>query len=357
MGVPETPASASEVELLRREYEASLSWRVTRPIRALARLGRRLRSDAAPQSDLPASLPPRPYDSWLEHFHGELLGRIDTACAVGGPERFALFRDLDVDLWALLLTQEYELYPNIRSLLPNMPDPALQELWNGASGELLAGQSKAFYSKLCQVFTRHSALPLTEARVLDFGCGWGRLTRFLARDVKPGRLYGCDPVEGILRVCREGGVPATLARSDFSPERLPFDEKFDLAFAFSVFTHLAEPAHKSCLRALHGALRAGGILIVTVRPPEYLRFSELMHPMLESLGPDYRARLAEPLYLFTPHRTEPMHLQYAGGEMTYGETVITLPYIREHWSRMFELLDIDLLIDDLHQVVITLRRR
>jgi hypothetical protein len=96
---------------------------------------------------------------------------------------------------------------------------------------------------------------------------------------------------------------------------------------------------------------------VTIRPPEYLRFSELMHPVLESIGPNYRARLEEPLYLFTPHPTEPSHMQYAGGEMTYGETVITLPYIRVHWSRMFELLDIDLLIDDRHQVVITLRRR
>ncbi len=40
--------------------------------------------------------------------------------------------------------------------------------------------------------------------------------------------------------------------------------------------------------------------------------------------------------------------------MTYGETVITLPYIREHWSDRFELLGVDILIDDLHQVVITL---
>jgi SAM-dependent methyltransferase len=330
--------------------------RIMRPLRTVGRLGRRLRFGPAPHCSSSSTVAPR-YDSWLEHFHGERLSQIDAACMNGGPDLLALFRELDVDLWALLLTQEYELYPNIRSLLPSMPDAALQELWNGASGERLAGQSKAFYTKLCQAFARHSDLPLTEARVLDFGCGWGRLTRFLARDVKPGRLYGCDPVEGILDACRESGVPATLARSDFLPERLPFDEKFDLAFAFSVFTHMSEPAHESCLRALHAALNPGGILVVTVRPPEYLRFSELMHPVLESLGPDYRARLKGPLYLFTPHPTEPIHMQYAGGEMSYGETVITLPYIRERWSRMFELVDVDLLIDDLHQVVITLRRR
>jgi hypothetical protein len=43
--------------------------------------------------------------------------------------------------------------------------------------------------------------------------------------------------------------------------------------------------------------------------------------------------------------------------MTYGEAVITLPYIRERWTSLFELLDVELLIGDLHQVMVTLRRR
>jgi hypothetical protein len=37
--------------------------------------------------------------------------------------------------------------------------------------------------------------------------------------------------------------------------------------------------------------------------------------------------------------------------------VITLPYIRERWWPLFELLDVDLLVGDLYQVMITLKRR
>jgi SAM-dependent methyltransferase len=356
MAAGRSPAPTSELDRLRHEYESSVSWRVTRPLRAVSRLARAVRTTTTPRGRPPRSLTPGRHDSWLEHFHAERLARIDAACEDAGAEAFALFRDLDVDLWALLLTQEYEVYPNIRSLLPSVPDPSLQQLWNGASGAVLASQSASFYRKLCERFSRHSAVSLVDARVLDFGCGWGRLTRFLARDVEPGKLYGCDPVDQILDVCRDSGVPATLARSDFSPERLPFTELFDLAFSFSVLTHISEAAHESCLRALHASLRPGGILILTVRPPEYLQFCELMHAVLESLGPDYRGRLDEPRYLFVPHPAEPSHLQYEGGEMTYGETVITLPYIRQRWSPMFELLDIDLLIGDLYQVMLTLRR-
>jgi SAM-dependent methyltransferase len=351
------PSCSSELELLRRRYESSLSWRVTRPLRAVGRLARWKRPPAEQDAASSPSFTAGRYDSWLEHFYGEELEQIDAACADGGPECFALFRDLDQDLWALLLTQEYELYPNIRALLPDVPERELQLLWNGASGAELATQSKAFYNRLCESFPSHSDRPLTGARVLDFGCGWGRLTRFLARDVAPGALYGCDPVEGILDVCRRDGVPATLARTDFVPERLPFEERFDLAFAFSVFTHISEAAHEASLRALHDALRPGGILVVTVRPPQYLVFCEQMHPLLESLGADRLARLREPRYLFVPHPPEDRHLQYTGGDMTYGETVITLPYVRERWSPMFELVDVGLLVGDLYQVMLTLRRR
>jgi len=317
------------------------------PFRALRRRARALRGRAAPS--------PR-YDSWLEHFYGDRLGRIEAACRDAGPEAFALFRDLEPELWALLLTQEYDAYPSIRALLPDMPDARLQQRWNGASGAALAGQGAAFYAKVCKRYAEHSGRRLVESRVLDFGCGWGRLTRFFARDVAPGSLYGCDPVEGILDECRRNRVPAILGRTEFVPDSLPFDETFDLALAFSVFTHLSEHAHEACLRALHASMNPGGILVLTVRPPEYLMFCATMHPLLESLGGECPVRPDEARYLFVAHATDGHH-QYAGGEMTYGETVVTLPYVRERWSERFELLDVDLLIGDPYQVMLTLRRR
>ncbi len=164
------------------------------------------------------------------------------------------------------------------------------------------------------------------------------------------------PSETILDVCRKTRVPARLARSEFVPEQLPFDAPFDLVLSFSVFTHLSEAAHESCLRALHAAMRPGAVLVVTVRPPEYLLLSPAMHPALNSLGPGYLDELRKPRFLFAPHPTD-RHPQYDGGEMTYGEAVITLPYIRERWSEMFELLEVDLLAGDLHQMMITLTRR
>lgn len=282
-----------------------------------------------------AAAPPKRYDGLLSNVYGDTLAELDRACAGAEPEALTRFRELDDDLWALLLTQAYDAYPNIRALLPDVPEPGLQELWNGVSGAALAAQSLAFYRVLRERAAERLPGGLEEARVLDFGCGWGRLTRYLARDVAPGRLYGCDPVELILDICRQTRVPAVLARSDVRSPRLPFDERFDLAFAFSVFTHLSEPAHRDALAALHGGLRPGGLLVVTVRPSGFLG------------GDGYR---------FEPHPAEASNPQYEDGEMTYGETVLPLSYVREHWAPRFELLSARLLVGDLQQVVLELRR-
>lgn len=297
------------------------------------------------------------YDSWLVHFFAPQLDPIEAACAATGDDALELFRELDDDLWAVLLTRDYTVYPGIRALMPGAPDLSVQRRWNGWTGLRLLNESKAFYRLARQIHRRHSPIPLADSHVLDFGCGWGRLTRFFARDVGPGSLFACDPVQEIIDVCEETRVPATLARCEFVPERLPFAEKFDLVFAFSVFTHLSEPAHRACLEAIHASLKPGGLLVVTIRPPAYLRHCERLHPLLDSLGPDVGAELERPRYLYVPHPPEEGHPQFHGAEMTHGETVITLPYVRESWSSLFELLDVRLLTEDLHQVVLALRRR
>ena len=297
-------------------------------------------------------------DEWLVPLFGDDLRRIEAAVKGAGIEGYTEFRDLDDDLWSLLLTLEYDAFPGIREFLPGLPDPALQQMWNGTSGPALAAQSVCFYRKLKEMQATHGSGGLNESRVLDFGCGWGRLTRMLAKDLDPGMLHGCDPVEDILDVSRTSGVPAKLARSEFLPESLPFEEKFDLVFAFSVFTHVSEAAHLASLKAIHSGLDPGGLFVVTIRPPAYIDLNPLMKPAVDRLGPDRLNELRKPQYVFVPHNTEghPQYDNAAEDPMSYGETVITLPYVREKWSSMFDLLDVSVLTGDMYQVALTLRK-
>lgn len=295
-------------------------------------------------------------ERWLAPFFKGQLDPIEEQVRDAGPEGYRLFRELDDDLWAMLLTREYEGYPAINSFLPDLPRPELQQQWNGASGPQLAAQSVSFYRTLKRIQRTHGDVRLADASVLDFGCGWGRLTRMLARDVEPGNLFGCDPVENILEICRATRVPANLFRSDFLPDRLPVDRRFDLVFAFSVFTHISERAARATFSAIGEALNPGGLFTFTIRPSAYLDMNPLMAPLVKELGERREEVLAGPAYLFVPHG-EDGHPQYDGTEMSYGEAVITRPWIEQNWTDGFEIVDVSVMLGDIYQVAVTLKKK
>ena len=43
--------------------------------------------------------------------------------------------------------------------------------------------------------------------------------------------------------------------------------------------------------------------------------------------------------------------------MRYGETAISVPYVRERWGELFDLVEVKAIPEDLYQVAITLRKR
>ena len=111
------------------------------------------------------------FDGWLTSYFDDQLSDLDAASAGAGTEAYQLFRDLDDDLWTLLLSRSYESYPNIRALLPELPDPSLQRRWNGAAGLELLNQSKGFYVRVKEQVALRAGVALAESSVLDFGCG------------------------------------------------------------------------------------------------------------------------------------------------------------------------------------------
>ena len=98
-------------------------------------------------------------------------------------------------------------------------------------------------------------------------------------------------------------------------------------------------------------------MVLTIRPPAYLDYDPKMHEARDALGSDPVAALAEPRYVFVPHPHDPSHPQYETVAMSYGETVISLPYVRERWSDLFELTDVKVIPEDIYQVAITLKKR
>lgn len=97
-------------------------------------------------------------------------------------------------------------------------------------------------------------------RVLEPGCGAGRLSAVLARLTGPrGRVVAFDSSREFIRVAERRGLPAqvSLHRARVQTFPLPASE-FDHVVCFNVFPHLVPQA--TVTRRLAGALKPGGIL-------------------------------------------------------------------------------------------------
>lgn len=100
----------------------------------------------------------------------------------------------------------------------------------------------------------------TGGKVLDFASGYGRITRFLVREIPPERLWVSDIYEGGVRFQQQRfGVHGVV--STVRPEDLDLRETFDAILVTSLFTHLPEERFLAWLRVLRGRLNPGGVLV------------------------------------------------------------------------------------------------
>ena len=176
--------------------------------------------------------------------------------------------------------------------------------------------------KACQTYQGH---PL-QGRILDYGCGWGRIMRLLLRYVNPEQLYGVDPWDVSIDLCRQHKCMGQFAVCDYVPTSLPFNEKFDLIYAFSVFTHLSEKTADTVMKLLHRYTDSNGLLAITIRPPEYW---DMHQGWREEYSKELlQERHAKAGFAFMPHYRDPIN-----GDITYGDTSMTLDYISHKWPQ------------------------
>lgn len=149
--------------------------------------------------------------------------------------------------------------------LPGAPASAVQSVFVGASGRTSLIEGGRFYKFVLDVMGREELAGLSS--LLDFGCGWGRFTRLFQREVKEGGLYGVDPWNYAINLCRTHFPFAGFVQSDFLPPLRFRDNTFDVVVAYSVFSHLVEHAALSWINELSRVLRPGGLLIVTTHGP------------------------------------------------------------------------------------------
>lgn len=256
------------------------------------------------------------------------------------------FLPLD-DFATVLLHMPDPALPAMSRLLPKMADEEVQRSWTGNAGYALLQQSLNFVRSVALQCVQLTGAPLQGRSILDFGCGYGRIIRLMYYYSPPSRIWGIDPWDRSIELCRSDGMLGNFAVSDYLPRTLPVgNARFGLIYAFSVFTHLSERATRQALATLRSYIEDDGLCVVTIRPREYWDVAAAMgHAVSHDL---MKWQHDEGGFAFTPHDRSPVE-----GEVTYGDTSLTFRWLRDNIPG-WKIAGYDHTLDDVYQIIVYL---
>jgi SAM-dependent methyltransferase len=251
-----------------------------------------------PLGDLARAVVPTRYRRWLRR------------AAVLAPQRL---RDLPADLASFAAP---------RAFGGPLPPPALRARVGQLSRRVFRSVGVQGSRQIQAAFAKTRVPGRAYPGWLDFGCGCGRLARYVAALPDVVKLHGVDVdadlVDWASRALPESGRFATM-RPD---PPLDFAQAaFDVVYAISIFTHYTEGEQRAWLDELARILRPGGLLIATTIAPS--RAGEF--PGITARD---RARLAETGFLCVN-----------GDSAAFNERAAfhSAEYLRAQWGRRFAM--------------------
>jgi SAM-dependent methyltransferase len=209
-----------------------------------------------------------------------------------------------------------------QSKLP-IPPEALRLRVHGTADEIaFLAFGDAIASGVKQILIAEARPLESFQRILDFGCGCGRVIRFFEEVAKSCELFATDIDLEAISWCQENlkGL-ATFNRNHDEPPLDFAPDSFDIILAISVFTHLPESLEQAWLGELKRIARPGAILLLSVHGQRcFWNVPSASYDELDRRGFCYApcgATEGLPDYYQTSFHSE--------------------TYIREHWSKFFYL--------------------
>lgn len=267
--------------------------------------------------------------SVLELHFADRLAQIERRLGKGEDPARA-FHGVDDDLYALLCGRHYPGFERIKAAMPDYPPLEWVQDCTGNLTLFEAVKEAVLFWRLAkEVYGQHARRrpALAQATVVDYGAGWGRVTRFCPKDAA--RVYAVEPNPTFHELFERCKVPGKLVKSDFlSTQPLPI-RRADLLFCFSILTHASDRLARNIASRWAEIMAPGGVVLATIRPGSYLEMeggeiSRLSDTERAAAQADYAAdRIA---YWPYPDQED------------WGITIMPPAYLQSVFGRHFEIV-------------------
>lgn len=169
-------------------------------------------------------------------------------------------------------------------------------------------------------------------RVMDWGCGHGRVTRHFIDNWPEASIIGSDIDPENVQWCREHLKGGTFVTLPLWPPSSIESASLDAIFGISVMTHLTAQAQEEWLNEIARILKPTGLALITFGGPGSVAFSSVFR------DPSWWREWTEKG--FDDRQLDPALDGKISDATYYRHTVQTHDYTRKNWSRRFEILDI-----------------
>ena len=239
--------------------------------------------------------------------------------------------------------------------MPGFPKADIQRQFVGSTNERALREGFGFYQRV-KTMCRSWGTPISEeTRILDFGCGWGRISRFFFKDVAKENFFGVDVDPEMISFCASAMNYGTYATVQPEPPMAFESSSLDVIFAYSVFSHLAEPVALKWIEEFARVLRPNGILLATTEGSAFLDFCQSLQQHEGPLEFGWHQGLAKSFIPIEKFKEEHaagkfLYAPTGGGgprdKSFYGEAVIPKKYVEQYYAPFLVLREF---IDDPRQ--------
>jgi SAM-dependent methyltransferase len=260
---------------------------------------------------------------------------------LGSPQLAAKFYPYEGARRSYILPKVGHEFPKNESDLPIPPRP----LWlgYGKTPEEYLAWGRDQIRKMKDILEA-SGLSLGQgSRVLDFGCASGIMMRWLHDFTRAGEVWGVDIVGDSVVWGQQHLSPPFKFVTTTSYPHLPFEDRyFDLVYACSVFTHIADLA-EAWLLELKRIVRPGGALYVTIHDNTTIKkWLTDDRPREERLDVEKLLESFEEEAHFTASGFAMFAINRAPGPGTEGQAQVfyDIDYLQQHWGNYLEIISI-----------------